>query len=100
MSKNNLSKEDILHLGTLASLKLSDEEVIQYQKQLTETLAYVENLNELDTKEIKATDHTTNVTNVFFEDGTENTRQFTPEEALKNAPQRKGNYFVVPRIME
>lgn len=97
--KNELSKEEIIHLAKLANLSLTDEEIEKFQKQLTETVAYVENLNELDTKNVSETSSTAHLTDVFFKDGEQNKRKFTEEEALANAKNKKNNYFVVKRIL-
>lgn len=98
--QKDLTKEDVLHIAKLANLQLDEKNIEKFRKQLTETLKYVENLDELDTKGIQPTSHSTNVTNVYFEDGTKNTRLFTQEEALKNGKKVKKGMFVVPRIME
>ncbi len=95
----NLSKEDILHLAQLANLKLSEKEVITFQKQLTETLDYVENLNELNIKDITPTNYSTDIKNCTFDDGTVCERMFSQEEALENTNEKKNSYFVVKRIM-
>ena len=95
-----LTKSDILHIAKLANLTLSDEEVEKYTNQLSETIKYVENLNELDTKAVVPTSHSTNVTNVYFEDGTENSRLFSQDEAVTNTKSKKNGQFVVKRIME
>ncbi len=99
-SKDNLTKADILHIAKLANLSLSETEVEKYLGQLLETIKYVENLDELDTSNLQPTSHSTNVTNVYFEDGTANTRKFSKKEALKNAKSKKNGQFVVKRIME
>lgn len=96
----NLTKEDILHLGKLASLSLSEQEVEQYKKQLGETIDYIENLNELDTEKVIPTSQTTSLSDVFFEDGEKNERSLSTEEAIQNASKNKDGYFVVKRIME
>lgn len=96
----DLTKEDILHIAKLANITLNDSEIEKYQTQLSETIHYVENLDELDTTNVQPTSHSTNVTNVFFEDGTANTRGFTQKEALQNAKNTKDGQFVVKRIME
>ncbi|OGK13862.1 hypothetical protein A2861_04620 [Candidatus Roizmanbacteria bacterium RIFCSPHIGHO2_01_FULL_38_15] len=98
--RGELTKADILHIARLANLTLTDKEVEKYHGQLSETIKYVENLDELDTTNVKPTSHSTNVTNVYFEDGTENTRLFSQEKALKNAKNTKNGQFVVKRIME
>ena len=92
-----LSKEDILHLGKLANLSLSESELEMLSSQLSETLKYIQNLEELDTTSV---DHTsTMLENVMFEDGTKNDRGLTPEEAIQNSKLIKQNMFVVKRIM-
>lgn len=96
----NLTKEDILHLGTLASLSLSEQEVEQYKKQLSETIDYIENLNELDTDKVTLTSQTTSLRDVFFEDGEKNERSLSTDEAIQNFSKSKDGYFVVKRIME
>lgn len=94
-----LSKEDILHLAKLANIELTDKEVSIYEKQLDDTLEYVENLKELDTENVKTTNHSIDVKNVNFEDGEKNERLLSREEAMKNSKNKKGNYFVVKRIL-
>jgi aspartyl-tRNA(Asn)/glutamyl-tRNA(Gln) amidotransferase subunit C len=100
MAKNTvLSKEEILHLAKLANLSLSDEEIEKYSKQLTETIAYAENLSELDTSKVKPTSSSAHLENIYFEDGTKNTRGLSAEEAVANAKEKKDKYFKVGRIM-
>lgn len=101
MSKTTeLTKKDILHIAKLANLQIEDSQIEKYQKQLIETIRYVENLDELDTKNIEPTSHSTKLTNIYFEDGTANERQFTQKEALQNGSNTKKGMFVVKRIME
>ncbi len=100
IKKAELTKKDILHIAKLANLTVSDEEVEKYMNQLSETIKYVENLDELDTANVEPTSHSTNVTNVYFEDGTANTRQFSQKEAVKYGKNIKKGQFVVKRIME
>ncbi len=100
MAKNTvLSKEEILHLAKLANLSLSEDEINKYTKQLTETIGYVENLLELDTSNVPATSSPAPLVNIFFEDGTENTRGLSAEEAVANSKEKKDKYFKVGRIM-
>lgn len=99
MAKTNLTKDDILHLAKLANLQVSDEEVDKYLGQLEQTLDYVENLNELDTSKVDASASSTRLDNVYFTDGTENTRGLKPEEVMQNAKSKKGNAFKVTRIL-
>lgn len=100
MSKTHLTKEDILRIARLANLSVTDEEEIKkYQEQLSETINYVENLNELDTKDVKPSSHSIDMANVMFADGIPNTRGFIAEQATANAQQHKKGLFVVPRVL-
>ncbi len=99
MKKSKLNKEEILHLAKLSNLTLTNDEIEKYRKQLEETVEYVENLNELDTRKVEPTSQTTNLTDVFFKDGVENKRGLSQNEAMKNAKNKKNDYFVVKRIM-
>lgn len=100
MSKTlDLTQDDVLHIAKLANIPLTDAEVEKYQKQLIETINYVENLDELDTTDIEPTSHSTKVTNVYFKDGTRSDRTLSQEEALMNGKKTKKKMFVVERIM-
>lgn len=96
----NLTKDDVLHIANLANLHLDDASIKKFSEQLSETLNYVENLDELDTKNVHPTSHSTQVTNVYFEDGTECKRMFTQEQALQNTKKKQKKMFIVPRIMQ
>lgn len=88
MTRKALTKENILHLAKLAKLKLTDEEVEKYLKQLEDTVEYIDNLNELNTDSVEPTSQTTGLSNVGFDDGIKNTRNIM-----------KKGYFKVKRIM-
>ncbi|MBI4973081.1 Asp-tRNA(Asn)/Glu-tRNA(Gln) amidotransferase subunit GatC [Candidatus Roizmanbacteria bacterium] len=100
MTKKILSKEEILHLAHLARLTLTDEEILKYQEQFGETIDYIKNLGELDTKNVPPTNSVVDLKNVTFEDGVENLIGLTTNEALQNAKKIKGNEFIVDRIMQ
>lgn len=94
-----LTRDEIIHLATLANLTLNEAEVEKLRKQLTETVVFVENLSELKTDEVKPTFSATDLKDIFFEDGQPNTRGLKKEEALKNASKKNNDYFVVKRIL-
>lgn len=100
MAKKTLTKEDVLHLAKLVNLKLSDEDIDQIQSQLSDTLDYVVNLDELDTSKIEGMSHSTSVKNVTFEDGTLSKRTFSQTEATENSKKKKEGYFVVDKIID
>ncbi|MBT3834816.1 Asp-tRNA(Asn)/Glu-tRNA(Gln) amidotransferase subunit GatC [Candidatus Peribacteria bacterium] len=63
-----LSKKDVRHIAKLSRLKLSEEEVEKFSKELTSILDYIDILNELDTDNVEPTAQVTGLTNVFRED--------------------------------
>lgn len=99
MKKSNLSKKEVIHLAKLAGLNLTDKEIEDIRKKLSETLNYVDNLNQLNTESVIPTSQTTDLVNIFFQDREKNTRGLKPEEALNNSKNKKNNYFIVKRIL-
>jgi len=99
MKNTQLSTEEVKHLGKLANLSLSEEEIIKYQSQFNETLDYVENLKEFNTDKVSDESYVFDTINVNFEDGKENIRKLSIKEVLQNSKETKGNFFNVKRIM-
>jgi len=93
-----ISKDDVKHVARLARLRLTEEEKEKFGKQLNQILAYVEKLNELNIENVEPTSHVVPLTNVLRKD--EVKPSLSEEEALANAPERKGKYFKVPKIIE
>ncbi|GBD98993.1 glutamyl-tRNA(Gln) amidotransferase subunit C [bacterium BMS3Abin07] len=93
-----IKKNEVIHIAELSRLKLSDEEVSRFQIQLSGILEYIEKLNEIDVLDIKPTSHVLQLDNVFRDD--ELKKSMTAEDALSNAPDRSGNFYRVPRIID
>lgn len=70
MGKLKLSINQVKHVGNLAALKLSQEELGNYARQLSETLNYIDILNKLKTKKVKLTSQVTGLENISREDKT------------------------------
>lgn len=100
MRKKKLSKEEIVHLANLSSLKLTEDEINKFSEQLTETVDYVNNLNELNTENVSPTYQVTKLENIYFdEDISKNQRSLSLEEIFLNTKNKKNNYFIVKRIL-
>lgn len=96
--KDALTREEILHLSTLANLKLTEKEIEKFQKQLSAVVDYVSQLNGIDTQNIKEISQITGLKDVIREDKTQEDQVLTQEEALKNATSTKVGYFKVKAI--
>ncbi|HWT55793.1 MAG TPA: Asp-tRNA(Asn)/Glu-tRNA(Gln) amidotransferase subunit GatC [Candidatus Microsaccharimonas sp.] len=81
----DLSRDDVLKLARLARLRLSDDEVAQYQDELTEILKYVEQLDSVDVAGLEPTSQVTGLTNVTRADQEVN-YGYEALELLKNVP--------------
>lgn len=90
-------KFDISHVAKLANLPLSDEEKKKFEKQLEETIKYIEGLNEVPTPGIEPTSQVTGLENVTRED--EIKPSLTQEEALSNAKSTHNGFFKVKGIL-
>ncbi|WP_152656690.1 Asp-tRNA(Asn)/Glu-tRNA(Gln) amidotransferase subunit GatC [Oceanobacillus sp. CFH 90083] len=93
-----ISKEQVKHVANLARLEFDDEAVEQMANELSSIIGYAEQLNELDTENVKPTTHVLDLKNVMRKD--EPKKWITQEEALKNAPDQKDGQIRVPSILE
>lgn len=98
MSTKSISKDEVLHLAKLAGLTLTEAEIETLTQQFSQTLDYIKNLDELDTKNTSPTNSVVSLSNVTFEDGTPNARNLTHDQVFSNAKNVKQDGFVVDRI--
>lgn len=92
-----IKKEEILHIAKLASLKIKDEEIEEYRKNLQDILNFANTINSIDTDKIEEANGISSNVNVFREDKVE---EFKDNEALmQNAPEKSGNMFVIPKVI-
>lgn len=94
----SVSKKEVEHVAKLARLGLSETEKELFTKQLSEILDYAAILNKLDTKDVQPTAQAIPTKNVLREDRSVPCNNTT--DILANAPDREGNMFRVPKIME
>ena len=91
---------DVAYVAHLARMHLTEEEVREFQGQLGQVLAYVDQLKELDVEGIEPTAHAIRVENVLRDDEASPRPADQREAQLGNAPARHGDEFQVPRILE
>lgn len=89
--------KDVEHVAELAKLSFSAEEKERLTSELNEILAYMEQLNSLDTSTVEPLSHVVSLSNVFREDVLKPC--LSQEEALKNAPSRTDKFFKVPKVI-
>jgi aspartyl-tRNA(Asn)/glutamyl-tRNA(Gln) amidotransferase subunit C len=95
---SSLDEAAVRHVARLARLKITDAEAALFASQLSKVLEYVEQLNEVDTRNVPPTAHALPVSNVFREDVVRSS--WTPDQALHNAPDRHDCFFRVPKVLD
>lgn len=93
-----LSTTEVLHIAQLANLALTPAEVSQLAVDLTSILAYVEQLNEVDTTGVPATAHLAVLAMPLRDD--ERAPGLSEAEATAGAPRVIDGAFAVPQFVE
>jgi aspartyl-tRNA(Asn)/glutamyl-tRNA(Gln) amidotransferase subunit C len=94
----SLSADEVRWVAHLARLELTDAELAELTPQLSGILDYVNQLREVPTEGVEPLAHPLAMENVFREDqpGT----SLDVNTALANAPDRRGNFYGVPPVLE
>ena len=96
-----ITEKEVRYVADLGNLKLTEEEVAKFTRDLDEILVHMDKLAEIDTGDIAP------MSQVLYE--AEETATLRPDEerpplgpeaALANAPQGGAGYFKVPRVIE
>jgi len=93
-----ISRDDVAHVARLARLALTDAELERMREQLNAILAHIDALRAVDTTGVEPTSHAVPQFDVMRDD--EPRPCFPREDMLANAPDRAGDFFRVPRIIE
>lgn len=93
-----ITREDVEHVAKLARISVSDSEKETFSRQLSDIVSYIEKLNELNTDSVQPTSHVLDLYNVLREDVVR--EGLKPGDFLANAPDREGDFFKVPKIIE
>ena len=93
-----ISRDDVAHLGRLARLNLTEDELDHYAVQLHAVLEAVSRVSEVATADVPATSHPIPLENVFREDVA---RPGLARDAVAaGAPSWEDGRFRVPRILD
>jgi aspartyl-tRNA(Asn)/glutamyl-tRNA(Gln) amidotransferase subunit C len=93
-----LTVEQVDYVAELARLRFNEVEKQAFADQLSDILKYVEKLNELDTEGVSPTTGAVELKNVMREDVA---RPSLPvEDTIQNGPDKAGDCFRVPKIIE
>ena len=93
-----ITKEKVGYVAHLARLDFSEDEEAKFASQLNDILMYMDKLNEVDTMDIEPMSHAIALQNAFRDDTVK--ESLGHELSLSNAPEARGSFFRVPKVIE
>lgn len=94
----SLSAKQVRDVAHLARLELSDADIETMARQLNSIVDYVDLLQKVNTDGVEPLVHAIELHNVFRAD--EPATSLAPDEALANAPERSGDFYGVPAVLD
>ncbi len=98
MAAPRIDRALVTHVAELAALSLEEAEIDRFAAELARIVAYVEQLDQLDTRDVPATAHVRLESTPWRAD--EPRPGLTHEEALAQAPRVEQDGFAVPTFVE
>lgn len=93
-----IDQDQVRKIARLSRLDLTEAEIVEFTSQLSAILDYMEKMSELNTDNVPPLAHCLPVSNCFREDYIQ--ESLGTEKTLANAPQRDGEFFKVPKILD
>jgi aspartyl-tRNA(Asn)/glutamyl-tRNA(Gln) amidotransferase subunit C len=94
---SEITPDLVRHLGVLARIELSDEEIQSLTGQLDAIVDNIAKVSEVATPDVFATSHPIPLQNVFRPDVVQ--QQLTRDQVLQNAPDQADGRFRVTAIL-
>jgi aspartyl-tRNA(Asn)/glutamyl-tRNA(Gln) amidotransferase subunit C len=93
-----IDRATVEYVAALSRVELSADELETFSRQLAEILDYINQLNELDTSDVAPLAQAVEVPNVLRDDGVR--ASLDVDKALANAPERTGQFYKVPAVLD
>ena len=93
-----MDRATVDYVARLSRIELSEAEKDLFAGQLSKILDYIAQLNQLDTSNVAPLAQAVEIANVLREDVPR--PSLTPGEAVRNAPERAGDFYKVPAVLE
>jgi aspartyl-tRNA(Asn)/glutamyl-tRNA(Gln) amidotransferase subunit C len=94
----SLGREDVRKIAFLARIRIADEELDTLAGELNNIIGWVEQLGEVDTKGVQPMTSVADMTLSRRADAV--TDGNVTEKVLANAPDREGDFYAVPKVVE
>ena len=96
---NKISLQEVERIAELARIGLTEKEKERFSEELSDILEYVEQLKEIDTKNIEPVSQVTGSVNITREDVADNCDEDIRKKIIANLPEEKDGYVKVKQIM-
>ncbi len=93
-----ISPEEVLKIAQLAKLQISEAELEQYAKDLSNIMSLVDQMNKVNTQGIEPMAHSQDVTQRLREDKVTETNQREKFQTI--APSADKGLYLVPKVIE
>ena len=93
-----VKREDILHLASLSNFSVSDAEAESLERDLSDIIKYISQLNELETENVEPTYQVFEMENVWRSDEILE-QDATREELLALTVEEKDHQIQVPKVL-
>lgn len=94
----SLDKDTVKNIAFLARIKVSDEDLELLAGELSNIIGWVEQLSEVDTEGVEPMTSVADMDLFRREDSVSDGG--ISEKVLANAPDREGDFFTVPKMVE
>ena len=94
----SLTAQEVRWVAHLARLQLTETELETMTRQLSAIVDYVDRLKQVNTDGVEPMAHALAIRNVFRDD--EPASSLPVADALANAPQRRGDFYSVPPVLD
>jgi aspartyl-tRNA(Asn)/glutamyl-tRNA(Gln) amidotransferase subunit C len=94
----SVDADTVRRIARLARIQVAETEVEHLQGELNAMLTFVEQLNEVDVAGVEPMTSVTPMQMKMRDDLVTDGEK--PDEILRNAPAREGNFFLVPKVVE
>ena len=93
-----IKSDEVTHVANLARLEFTEAETEKFTSQFNGILLYMDMLNRVDTEGVAPMTHAIAQKNAFREDRA--MESLPREETLANAPDARGDFFRVPKVID
>ena len=93
-----LTQKEVEHIALLAHLRLGEQELEKYRRQLADILEYADRLRRVDTSAISPTTTVLPLRSVLRKD--EIKESLPRDDGLANAPEQDRHMFRIPPVFE